>query len=96
MHDILRPIFWNNSKIFWWYKQNMVLFAPRGHDFFPNNKYNILKNVVHYELYEQKARQLNKLLNGNSKIIDYIKLLIKSIIGSENIRKIKNMTKNFL
>lgn len=84
MHDILRPIFWDNSKIFWWYKQNMVLFTPKVYNFKSKYAYNVLKNVVHYELFMHRAKLLNEITNGDAGIKTYLKYLLKSIIKKFN------------
>lgn len=56
VHDVLKPIFWNNANIYWWYKQNMVIVAPKEFKFSVDVTYNTLKNVVHPELYQSKAK----------------------------------------
>lgn len=39
-YDILRPIFWNDSEIPWWYRQNIMLFINS------NGNYQIDKNYI--------------------------------------------------
>lgn len=29
LFDVLRPVFWDNEKVDWWYRQNMLLFTKR-------------------------------------------------------------------
>jgi len=51
-YDVLRPYFWNNEKIFWWYKQNMFLVIK---DTFKHSfKEQPILNLVHPEHYIQK------------------------------------------
>lgn len=53
VRDILRPKFWNNPKIYWWYKQNMVLVVKKGINKFnlEDNQNNNIENLVHPELF---------------------------------------------
>lgn len=30
MFDIIRPLFWDNEKVDWWYKQNMLVFSKKS------------------------------------------------------------------
>ncbi len=95
IHDILRPILWDNPEIYWWYKQNMVLVTPKGFTFDSNFKYGNLRNVVHYELFYLKANHLNRLLSGKAEKRVYIKLLLKAIFGEQTLKKIRRiLTKN--
>jgi len=84
MHDILRPIFWDNPKIFWWYKQNMVLFTSNKSNFKSKYTPNVLKKVVHYDWYMHKAKRLDVLINGEAGTKTYLKYLLKSIIKKLN------------
>lgn len=52
-HDVLKSIFWDNEKILWWYRQNMVLYVKNGVAL-PSgllNQRNYLKNVIHPVLF---------------------------------------------
>ncbi len=100
LQDVIRPIFWDNPKVFWWYKQNMVLFTPKNYKLPINIKHNLLKNVVHYNLYterveflnnviEKKKQEIKKFKQGGAGSFTYIKLFLKSIIGINNINKLK-------
>lgn len=104
MHDIMRPIFWDNPNVFWWYKQNMVLFTSKDYKLPEVVEHNVLKNVIHYDLYTERVEYLkNKLIQRNEDIkkinqgksgsFTYIKLFIKSIIGIKVIDKIKLILK---
>lgn len=83
LHDILRPMFWHNKNINWWYRQNIVVFAKAGVDM-PVTKGD-LKNLVHPELliaksrkFEELAEKFNSLSRGEFSSWFYVKLLIKS------------------
>ena len=52
-HDILKDTIWDNEKILWWYRQNMVLYTKAGYQFKKTDlKYNHIKKVVHPELFK--------------------------------------------
>ena len=96
VHDILRPLFWDDPEIFWWYKQNMVLITPKNFVFDFNVKSCNIRNVVHYELFNIKSNQLKLIYSGKAGgAIFYLKLLFKSILGEQIVKKIKLLlTKN--
>ncbi|MCF1191234.1 class I SAM-dependent methyltransferase [Mangrovimonas sp. AS39] len=54
-YDILRERFWNNPKMFWWYKQNVMFFVKKGsgklEEFSPTNT---IHGLVHPELFRKK------------------------------------------
>lgn len=54
-HDIIRPLVWDDPGIFWWYKQNMVVYAHRDIRFPATVKYGQLGNVIHPELFVRVA-----------------------------------------
>jgi SAM-dependent methyltransferase len=101
LRDVIRPIFWDNPKVFWWYKQNMVLFTPKDYVVTFDKNTNILKNVIHPDLYKERISYLNNVINRKQqelKVIKHgefgflfgLKLFIKSIIGINNFNKIKS------
>lgn len=101
MHDVLRPLFWDNPKVFWWYRQNMVLFAPKEFVFTPGLSVNPLKNIVHPELFTTKAqavddvlKKLEKVSSGELPAMTYAKLFLRSIIGNSSMEKLKGLFKN--
>jgi SAM-dependent methyltransferase len=76
-YDVLKPSIWENPNIFWWYKQNMVLFIKHG---FENEKViklerNNLRNIIHAELFTAFADYHQK-----NSITRHAKLLFKSIL----------------
>jgi len=53
--EILRNIFWNNDKVEWWYKQNMLIFAPKSVLSGLNLEIATeVKSIVHPELLKEK------------------------------------------
>lgn len=81
MVDILRPIFWENPNIFWWYKQNMVVFIPKDSNFEHEYSNNALKKLVHYEWYLDKSKRFESFISGNAGTKLYFKYFVKSIIN---------------
>jgi cyclopropane fatty-acyl-phospholipid synthase-like methyltransferase len=54
-YDIIRNEFWNNLNVFWWYKQNIVLYAKK--EIFENTTLkhtDIVNSFVHPELFRKK------------------------------------------
>lgn len=78
--DIVRPAFWNDEGIEYWYKQNSFLFVSR--EFIKNfsgmPSFNCL-NIVHPDLYFKKAFYLNDLINGRRGLLSSIKIFIKAV-----------------
>ncbi|MFK7932198.1 MAG: class I SAM-dependent methyltransferase [Saprospiraceae bacterium] len=79
LHDILRPLFWHNEKIFWWYKQNIVLFASKAYSPPSHLVNNQLENLVHPELFLFKSETLNRTLQGKIGIFKAVRILLCAI-----------------
>lgn len=65
-YDIVRPRFWNNEEVTWWYKQNTALFVKTSivEEFAALKNYKACKAsdlhaLVHPELFNQKLRAAN-------------------------------------
>ena len=74
--DILRSHFWNNENVFWWYKQNMVIYAKKGS--LVCNEFEIekhVKSLVHPDLYSKKTTKPKYLKNRKA----LIKLLLNTL-----------------
>ncbi|WP_162242756.1 bifunctional 2-polyprenyl-6-hydroxyphenol methylase/3-demethylubiquinol 3-O-methyltransferase UbiG [Dyadobacter sp. Leaf189] len=57
-HDVLRPYFWNNPDIFWWYKQNILVFTKdKSVDI--SLRQQKLYDMVHPELLKAKSDMIN-------------------------------------
>lgn len=89
VHDVLKPFLWNKPNIYWWYKQNAVLITQKDFKFDKHLAYNVFEKVIHPELYENKINRLNTIINGELKPIHYLKFLIKSILPSGLIKKLR-------
>jgi SAM-dependent methyltransferase len=90
VHDVLKPYFWNNPKIFFWYKQNMVLVAPKGYRFRKEFQYNTLEDVIHKDMFQfrmdQMEQEIVEFRNGQLPVFTYFKYLLNGIFT----RKQKN------
>lgn len=93
IHDILRPIFWDHPEVFWWYKQNMVLFVADNHQLNLSGNVAVpMRNLVHYQLYQikaQEAQDQQAILTGQKSIYFYLKMLLFSIFGYNRLMKLK-------
>ena len=79
-YDIVRPLIWNNLKVKWWYKQNMVVASSKNLKGMIKKMDNTL-NYVHPELYERNIVEKESILNGNLGVKSSIRILYKSIIN---------------
>ena len=65
LSDEIRAVFWNNDKIEWWYKQNMILAIKNG-TLLPFKEMKPPLNLVHPDLFTIKISTINSLLEINS------------------------------
>jgi len=94
--DVLKPFFWEEKDVFWWYKQNMVLVTKN--DLQLNLSSNELKDAIHPELFEIRSEQYLELLDKYQRLVSgkmgfgqYLKLLVKSIVGQKTVSQTKGM-----
>ena len=87
---MLREPFWNNDKIFWWYRQNIFLVARKGYSInnaaLPTAVSNTARMVIHPELFNYTAQvanvsinKLSLLENGGYSIKVYVQLLLRAL-----------------
>jgi len=98
IHDIIRPIFWDNPEIFWWYKQNIVVAAHKDYELKFVKEIVPMRNIVHYELYLLKSKELyecnsrlTKIMTGKVNPINYFKWFLYSVLGYNLVKKIKKI-----
>jgi SAM-dependent methyltransferase len=82
-YDGLRPIFWSNDKIQWWYRQNIFI-AYNSKISFDKTRFatltpDNLNDYIHKDLYLNKSKELDDITKGRFTFGFYIKLLIKKI-----------------
>jgi SAM-dependent methyltransferase len=87
VHDVLRPILWENQNVFWWYRQNMVVVAPKEFKFASSVTYNPIQKLVHYEIYQELA----STIRGRASTSLYFKMLAKHFLGEKNFTKLKKI-----
>lgn len=88
LHDVIRPILWDNPKVFCWYKQNTVLFGPKNIDFKTQVEYCPIRNIIHPELFTIKSKLADQMVNPTVSL--GAKTLTKSIIGTNNLKKLRS------
>ena len=81
IHDVIRPIIWDNPKIRSWYKQNMVLITPKEFEFKSELVYCPLRNIVHYDEFSRKVELLEYFYSAKASNKFYLKLFLKSVLG---------------
>jgi len=77
--DCIRPVIWNNMKVSYWYKQNLVVYISKNSKKY-NERVNLSMsyfNIVHPENYFGQVDYLHKLLSGKSDLKFYLYLLFK-------------------
>ena len=92
VHDVLRKVFWNNEKVFWWYKQNMFIVAHKNFtpDFSALKKYETkeILNYIHPDTHLYKSHLLqNVILRGRYGFANYTRLFFKGLLRTFKIRK---------
>jgi SAM-dependent methyltransferase len=90
LRDILRPYFWDNKKVFSWYKQNITLYLHKDYkllglpEHYSDKK---IRDIVHPELFNLKSQQLDRILHGQYPMTGYFKLLLKGVLNKVGIKK---------
>lgn len=86
--DLLRDKFWDNEKVEWWYKQNMLVYArPEKAQVLGSKPGDKIKFIVHPELLVNKENQTSYYLNvikeniWHPKFLPTLKLLAKSVLN---------------
>jgi SAM-dependent methyltransferase len=83
LHDLLRPIIWNNTKMRWWYRQNMYLFAH--HSVLPDEQKFRSEfttapiQYLHPGILQTRNEELQKILDGKEGIRFYLRLLGRAL-----------------
>jgi len=70
----------------------MVIITPKNLEFDFKLNHAPIRNIIHYELYNSKVKELNLINNEKLKKIFYFKLLLKSILGYSIVKKFKSYT----
>ena len=83
-HDVLRPVFWENPQIDWWYRQNMLLLTKNAEisDRLLAMSSFSGTHLVHPSVLKMRQNAVNRLkgiMEGKKGIRMYAELLFKSI-----------------
>jgi len=93
--DVIRPLIWDDSRLFYWYKQNSVLFVSPGTELPVNIPEIPIHNLIHYELFEKKIKEyqekLEHIQEGHMSSVSYFKLFIKSLLGENQYQRLKKL-----
>lgn len=73
--DIIRPKIWNNNKIFWWYRQNMILFKKIADEEVLKNTSDTILDIIHPELLKAYADPKEP-----NSVKRHFKLFVKSVL----------------
>ncbi|MDQ2719740.1 MAG: class I SAM-dependent methyltransferase [Bacteroidota bacterium] len=83
-------MFWNNNKVEWWYRQNMIVYRKQN----ISNQSTELNVYIHPELYKKKLEEIEYLklekrnvYGGKIPIIQGLKIFYKSFRNSLRSRK---------
>lgn len=85
-YDALRLKFWDNKKVEWWYRQNMIIYSRKDLKNVFGSASTTVSSLVHPSLFENKKEEITSLKDlmreniHRPKFISSLKLLIKSII----------------
>ena len=83
MHDLLRPIIWNNPKMRWWYRQNMYLFAHNSVLIDVQNfRSEFTTAPIHYlhpGILQTRNEEMQKILDGKEGFRFYLRLLGRAL-----------------
>lgn len=71
-HDALRPKFWNNPDVFFWYSQNLFLVTKEVNQ-------GVVLSLVHPELFSRLNKEYNNLISGRAGVVNALKIFIQSI-----------------
>lgn len=92
MQDCIRYIFWSNTDVNWWYKQNIFLVVKNGIEPSIITSSTNALNIVHPELYQHKInhikqldQNLNDLYLGKTSIKNALNILLKTINHKVNL-----------
>jgi len=70
MFDVLRPLFWNNEKVNWWYKQNIMIFCCNDALLKNQGSYSSFggQHLVHPILFHNRTNERDMYSNELDKI----------------------------
>jgi SAM-dependent methyltransferase len=92
VHDILRPVFWNNESIFWWYRQNIFFVAHRDVQINREKLQELSAagpmHYLHPGILETRNAEMEKLQSGGEGLRIYLRMLKRALLNK--VRKKNN------
>lgn len=93
-HDVLRPLFWNNPSVDFWYKQNMFLVTHKNKLINNTTPAELNKaafsNLVHPDAFEKRSKELDAIVSGRRSTLFYLKLLAKNFLNVAKGKKVES------
>lgn len=74
-HDIIRPLIWENEKVEWWYKQNILLFTKEP----AIEEKSLPLNIIHPDLLIDKMTIIQNISDGKTGLLVSFKILLKAV-----------------
>lgn len=85
MHDVIRPVLWSNRNVSVWFRQNMFLVTHADQKDVVGAFKTLIRSpvidMVHPDLYAEKATRLEGILYGRFGLSIYVRLLLKTVLG---------------
>lgn len=78
-YDLIRPRIWDNDKIFFWYRQNIVIAANQNSPIAQKYQPSTWIDFVHPQLFEREAKRAYNFEQGKVGIKNTFNALLKSI-----------------
>jgi SAM-dependent methyltransferase len=85
--DMVRPLIWDDKGVFYWYKQNILVFSKVGAEA-TNPASPTFMNIIHPELYLRKMTELNSIFDGNYPISGVAMIFIRTTLRKLGLIKV--------
>lgn|GEM_PF-547193 len=96
-YDVLRPVFWNQKDLAWWYKQNMFLVVRNGCESkltgFKRFMDSLIKPLVHPDCYMLEKREAAELTLTYMNVLSRYNSIMK---GKTSFRTFSKITAKFI
>ena len=80
--------FWQNDKVDWWYRQNILIYKKREGNRYGHDVISPPNHFIHPELFARKTEKLKrlekelfKIHNGKAGVVFYLRKLAKSVLN---------------
>lgn len=82
-YDMIRPAIWNNDKIYWWYRQNILCFIRRNsNSIIPSVPVRNIYNIIHPDFYRNRSAILEDINDGKISF-GYLLLLARKALAAK-------------